>query len=348
VLEKIITSSPEVKYDKVDKDGITFFLTFPAVPVITIDKYDDLKIETPSLEVTDQEVDNEINQAISQDIMLQPKESGVLADGDMADINFNGKINGKEFPGGKSDNFQLLIGSNTFVPGFEEQLIGMKVGETKNIDITFPANYRDMGGKKAVFEVKLLHVSLVKKPQLNEAYLSKFTFAVMKNEADLRKVTKKRIAEFKKEQSFENLKQSVCEKMVKKIHPSYIPNVFLVDERDRLINQVQNEANKQHMEYDEYLKLIGYKNDDDFQEKVLVLATNNITIALGFDKIVKDEKITVSPKEIDEKIETVAKAHHTTAEVLKKQLNNKFEAINSIIEQEKVINHILSVNKIKI
>jgi trigger factor len=334
----------------VEKDGIVFTAKFEPTPNVTVDKYDNLAITPETEAVTESEIDNEVNRLIQQDIMLKPKSADKpVADGDNVNIDFKGLRDGKEFPGGSSKDFDLIIGSKTFIDGFETQLIGMKLNETKTIDIVFPDDYGkvDMRGQKVQFEVKINSIAEVIKPELTPAYLEKFSFAVMKNENDLRLAIKRNLTESKELSAKENLKQKVSRELLTRIHISYIPKAYIINERNRLLRQTEGEAQQHHTSLDHYIKSLGFKNDEEYQFAIADAAKSNVTVALGFEHIVAEQKIVVTDKDVEQYLEKLAKVYKTTVPAIKSQLQNNFEGVKGFIMQEKVVEHILSVNKIK-
>ena len=162
---------PTVSIDKADEEGVIYKFIFTTKPEVKIKKYTDLKVKKESSKVTDKDVEAEIEKMRKEYADLQVKE-GKIENGDTAIIDFEGFLDGKAFDGGKSENYPLEIGSNSFIPGFEDALIGLKAGDEKDVNLTFPSDYHaeDLKGKEVVFKVKVNEVKTKVYPELNEDF----------------------------------------------------------------------------------------------------------------------------------------------------------------------------------
>jgi trigger factor len=165
--------------------------------VVTLPDYKKFDLKLDSTEVSQEEVEHEFNRMIKKDIMLVPKENGTVQNGDSLEINFIGYKDGVAFPGGTANNQELEIGSNSFIPGFEEGLIGMKAGETKSIELSFPKDYHaaDLAGQKVQFDVTVNSISSVEKPKFDEQYFAKFKLENVKTEQEFKNYLKKQLIE---------------------------------------------------------------------------------------------------------------------------------------------------------
>jgi trigger factor len=174
-----------------------FTSAFESMPTVKLADYKKFDLKLESTEVTQEEVEHEFNRMIKKDTMLIPKENGTVQNGDSLNIDFVGYKDGVAFPGGSAKNQELEIGSNSFIPGFEESLIGMKIGETKSISLSFPKDYHaeDLAGQEVKFDVTVNSISSVEKPEFNEEYLSKFKLDNVKTEQDLKNYLKKQLSD---------------------------------------------------------------------------------------------------------------------------------------------------------
>ena len=162
---------PTVDIKKIDKDGIEFEFTFVGKPEVKLGKYKDLKVKKDKLEVTQEEIDHEIEHLREQFAEIRVKEDGVVEKGDTAVIDFKGTVDGKDLEGGTGENYPLEIGTNTFIPGFEDGVLGMKVGEEKDLHLKFPEDYvKDLAGKEVVFHVTLHEIKSRILPDIDEDF----------------------------------------------------------------------------------------------------------------------------------------------------------------------------------
>jgi trigger factor len=166
------------------------------MPTVEIADYKKFNIKLDSEEVTDEETQHEFDRMIKKDIMLTNKETGTVENGDSVNIDFTGYIDDKEFAGGSAKGYDLVIGSNSFIPGFESQLIGCTIGETKDIFLTFPKNYHEQYANKEVkFTVKINSISTITKPTFDEFYFKKFKLSDVKTEKDFKEYLKKQLVD---------------------------------------------------------------------------------------------------------------------------------------------------------
>ncbi len=155
---------------------LSFDVSYEVLPAVELMDFKALKLDRPVVEITDEDVDKEMQRVFRQNRGYEQKgDDGVVAEGDNLGISFEGKIDGKPFAGGSSDHAHLVVGAGEFIPGFEEQLIGMKKGESKSVDVTFPADYgtEDLRGKKATFEVSMLHIDAPQAGELDDEFAKK-------------------------------------------------------------------------------------------------------------------------------------------------------------------------------
>jgi trigger factor len=195
-LNGTIEASPDVDIVKVDENELIFTARFPTIPSIELPDYKKLNIVVEDVEAAKEEVEHEFDRMIRKDIMLSSKE-GPVAMGDSVNIDFKGFDGKKAFSGGEEKDYDLIIGSNSFIPGFEEQLIGMNDGETKTIKVRFPKNYHaaELAGKLVTFEVKINSISSVIKPEFTKEYFSKFKLENIDSEESFKDYLKKQLTD---------------------------------------------------------------------------------------------------------------------------------------------------------
>jgi trigger factor len=192
-----IGASPKVEVKQANEHTLVFSATFEKMPTVKIADYKTFDIKLMDEKVTNEEVQHEFDRMVKKDVMLTNKDDGTVENGDSVNIDFTGYLNDKKFPGGSSKNYDLVIGSNSFIPGFEEQIIGMKNGEEKDILVTFPKDYHstDLAGKETKFVVKVNSIHSVSYPTFNKEYFSKFKLPGITNESEFKEYLKKQLVD---------------------------------------------------------------------------------------------------------------------------------------------------------
>jgi trigger factor len=195
--ENLISDRPDVNVTEITEEKLVFTAAFDSMPTVKLADYKNFDLKLDSTEVTADEINHEFNRMIKKDTMLVPKETGPVQKGDLLNIDFYGYKDGLAFPGGSAKNQELEIGSNSFIPGFEEALIGMNIGETKSIDLSFPKDYHveDLAGKEVKFDVIVNSINSVEQPEFNEQYFSKFKLENVKTEHEFKEYLKKQLVD---------------------------------------------------------------------------------------------------------------------------------------------------------
>jgi trigger factor len=201
IRDELIEEGVSVDIAKIDEATLQIVYIFEKVPEVTIDQdYRKIKIECVEPAIQQSDIENEINRYTKKDTMLIPKENGIIAHGDMVNFDFKGFLDDKPFPGGEAKGYELEIGSNTFIPGFEEQMINLKKDDKKTIDITFPKDYqaKDLAGKKTKFELVINDVKTIQRPKMDETYIAKFGIPNIKTVAEFKKYVGDQLLDHKK------------------------------------------------------------------------------------------------------------------------------------------------------
>jgi trigger factor len=279
--------------------------------------------------------------------MLSPKQTQVIEKGDMVNFDFKGFIDNKPFAGGESKGYELEIGSNNFIPGFEEKMIGLKKDDTKTIEVTFPKDYhaKDMANKKANFELKINDVKTIIKPEINREFVEKLKIPNVNDEKTLKEFIKKQITDQKNYYNRQQAITSISHFLMKQSKLDYVPKTLLDNEIKRLNDDTNKKASESNLSRDEYIyKTLGYKEITAYDQKVLENAKNNLTLVMSLEKIIEDLKLDVSQKELNDHLEKMTKIYGMKLEDLKARLNNNFEGIKTFILQEKVFDKLIELN----
>ncbi len=312
-----IVGYPSVELEgEITKEGFTFKAVVPVYPEVTLGTYKGLKAPKETVKVTAADVDDRIDQLVKRNSRLVSVERAV-ENGDTAVIDYEGFLDGKPFDGGKDENHNLEIGSGSFVPGFEEQLIGMKAGEEKDIDITFPEDYHaDLAGKAVVFHVKVNEVKVKEEPALDDEFAKDVSeFDTLK---DLKADIKKKITEEREsvaQQAFEEeLINQVADGMT-----CDVPDAMVDAKIENGMQNFRMQIQQQGISYEDYLKLTGLdekKLRDDAREGALGRVRQELALAA----IIKAENLEVSDEDIEAEFKTLAEQYGMELDTVKKYL----------------------------
>ncbi|MDR2557284.1 MAG: trigger factor [Mycoplasmataceae bacterium] len=345
ITAKIIDGSPEIKVIKLDNNEFNFQAQFKLRPVVELPNLKKLDLQYEKIKVSSEEVENEIHRYLEKDTLLVPKADQVVKKGDSVNINFIGKIDDKPFNGGTANDYDLIIGSNAFIAGFEDQLIGLKANESKQINVTFPNDYHEksLAGKPVVFDVYINRVCDIKYPELNAEYLSKFKIDA-KNEKEFYKYVEKQIYEWKEFNQFTDLKKQITDKLSNLTTVDYIPDELVQHEQRRLHDELINEANKDHLTVQKEISKKGFSSDEQYDVYEKEKARKNIVFALAIDKVIDEYGIEVTEKDLDEYFEKASKVYGISVEQLKEHYRDNIRSIESFIVHDKAIKKIISLN----
>ena len=317
-VEEMPVVQPTVDIKDINKDGISIEYTFISKPEVKLGEYKNLGIKKETAKVTAKEVDEEITKLQTKYAEIKVKESGKVENGNTVIIDFEGFLDGKAFEGGKGENYPLEIGSNTFIPGFEEGLIGMSVGEEKDLNLKFPENYtEELKGKDVVFKVK---VNIIKErvlPELNEDFFKDLGYDDVKDAEGLKAKVKEQIktrkeAEIEDKYIYDCLKLAVS-KMTVEINPEIID-----EEIHRIIDQVSQQLKMNGLTLEQYMQFTGMTHED-LHKQYEETATNRVKERFLLEEVAKEEKIEISDKDADAKAEEMAKNYGMTKEDLLKE-----------------------------
>lgn len=308
---------PSVEVTDVDAEGFTFKATFANYPEVKLGEYKGLSAVKPSAAVSDENVDKRLEQMRERNARLVSVEREAQ-NGDTAVIDFEGKKDGVPFDGGKGENYPLELGSGSFIPGFEEQVVGMKVDEEKDINVTFPEDYQaeDLAGQEVVFTVKLHEVKEKEMPALDDEFakdVSEFdTLEELK--ADLRK-KEEESREASAQKTFEsNLMEQVAANM-----ECDIPEAMVENQARRVVDDYKMQVQSQGMSFADYLRMTGVK-EADLIESAKEPALRQIRNSLALEAIIKEEAIEISQEEIDAEYQKMADEYSIDLEEIKKYL----------------------------
>ena len=334
---------PAVDIKDITEDGVEFIFKIVTKPEVKVKKYKGLGVKPEKVKVTKEEVDHEIGHLLERYTELVSKE-GKVENGDVAIIDFEGFKDGEAFDGGKGENYSLEIGSNTFIPGFEEQIIGMKAGDEKDLDITFPEDYgaKELAGAPVVFKVKVNEVKEKKQRELDEDFFEDLGMDDIDSEEKLREEIKKSL-EAQKEMDAENKYIDNLLETVSKNVEVDIPEEMVEEEVDRLMTRFEEQMKMQGISLDVYYQFTN-STEKDLRAQMEKEAYNNVLYRLMLEEVMKLEKIEVSLKEAEKEAEELAKKYQMEKEEFLKQFGG-LELVQYDLEMRKVIDILKELNK---
>ena len=302
---------PKIDIVEVDDDKVVIKFTITTKPEIKIKKYKGLGVKKETVKVTKEEIDTEIDNLRNRYADLVIKD-GKIENGDIAVIDFEGFIDDKAFEGGKGENYSLTIGSNTFIPGFEDALIGHKADEDVDVKVTFPKEYqaKELQGKKAVFKVKIHEVKTKELPKLDEDFFLDLEMADVKDEKSLRKVCEDQI-KARKEYDIENKYIDDLLDAVEKNTTVEIPNELTEEEIDRMVHEYAHNLEHQGITLEMFYQ---FTNSDEqaLREQMRNDAEKRVKYRFMLEEIALLENVKVTDKEVDKEADKLAKQYNVS------------------------------------
>lgn len=302
--------SPKVDLKSVDDQSVTYKFTIITKPNVKVNKYKELGIKPNIVTIEKEEIDHEIEHLLEKYKELVNKDDDtVVASGDVAIIDFEGFKDGVPFDGGKGENYSLKIGSNTFIPGFEDQLIGMKKNEEKEIKVTFPEDYMEesLKGKEVTFKVKVNDIKEEKTRDLDEDFFFDLGLEGVDSEESLRKEVEANIKANKEMDEENKYIDRLLEAIAKNVEVD-IPEEMVEEEVDRLLKRTEQSLAMQGISLDMYYQFTKTK-EEDLRNQLEKEAYQNVLYRLMLEEIMKLEKIEVSKEEAKIEAEKLAKKY---------------------------------------
>ena len=317
-----IACRPNVDIKSVTSDKLEVKFTIIFKPEVKLGKYKDLKIKKEEATVTEEEVNHELDHLRERYAELKEK-TGKVEEGDIANINFEGFKDGKAFNGGKGENYDLTIGSHSFIPGFEEAIVGMEINEEKDIDLTFPENYHseELKGQKVTFKVKVNSIKEKLLPEYNEDFFKDLNMEGVNSLETLKAEVEAHI----KGQKLADIEDKYFEECLSKVSENAkveVPNEMIEEETDRMVNDFDNRLKMQGMNIDTYMKMLNV-DLNTFKENFKPEAEKRVKYRLVLEAVVKEENITVEDKELDDYTKEMASKYQISEEDLLKEIGGK-------------------------
>lgn len=341
-----VVSRPDIDVTQIEKGkDLIFTAIMQTKPEAELGKYKGIEIKKIEYNVTDEDIEHELGHMQEHNSRLISIEDRPVESGDIATIDFEGFVDGKAFEGGKAEGHELEIGSNTFIPGFEDQVIGMRIDEEKDIQVKFPDEYfsKDLAGKDATFKVKVHEIKKKELPELDDE------FAKDVSEFDTLKELKESIKEKQQKQNDEKAKYETQEAVIKAVCEDMkveIPSGMIETEIDNMLKDIEQRLSYQGLKLDQYLQMMG-KTEEDMRKEYEPQAIEGIKSRLALEAVIKAEKIEAEDKEVDEKLKEMAKNYgkENDEEFLKNE--NVRNYIKEGLASEKAMDFLVENAKIK-
>ena len=313
-----VVGYPQVELLEVGKEGFSFKATVAVYPEVTLGQYKGVEAPKAEVSVTDEDVEGRVKEMADRNSRMVSVEDRAVAKGDVANIDFEGFMDGVPFDGGKSDNFDLEIGSGQFVPGFEDQIIGMEIGEEKDLDITFPEDYHaDLAGKSVVFHVKVNAVKVKETPALDDEFAKDVSeFDTL---AELKKDVKAKLTEEREEAGRRAFEDVVMNKVAEGIQAD-IPDAMVEEQAHRFVENLKMQVQSQGIPFEQYMQMTNM-DEEKLLEEAMGPAVGQVRMDLAVTAIVKEENIEVSDEEVEAEIAKMAEQYGMDVERVKQFVN---------------------------
>ncbi|MBQ8885392.1 MAG: trigger factor [Clostridia bacterium] len=314
-----VVGEPDVSVDDLNENGVVMSAVVPVKPEVKIEKYTGMKIRAYAYNVEDAEVDAEIERVRDRNARKVEVTDRAAQNGDIANIDFVGTVDGVKFDGGEAAGYELTLGSGTFIPGFEEQVVGMNVGESKDVNVKFPENYQaeNLAGKDAVFAVKLNSLQGKELPELTDAFIKDATGSETVEE--YKEKTKERLQKQADQRALNETENSILEAIAANA-TAEIPQAMIDAEIDNMVQKFEYQLMYQGLKLDDYLGFIK-QTRAEFRKNYEEQAKKNVLSQLIISEIIKAEKIEATEEEVDAKIAEQAASVDKTAEEYKKTMD---------------------------
>ena len=349
VLEKdaqkyTVVGDPEVSVEKLEDDGVTLVAVVPVKPEVKISSYKGMKIKQFAYTVKDEEIQAEIDRVLDRNARKVDVTDRAAANGDIANIDFVGTVDGVKFDGGEAEGFDLTLGSGQFIPGFEEQVVGMNLGETKDVNVTFPENYQaeNLKGKAAVFAVKLNALKAKELPELTDEFIKEATGS--ETIEAYKEKAKERLQQQADRRANDATENSILEAISANAEAE-IPQAMIEKEIDGLVQKFEYQLMYQGLKLQDYLDFLKITNAD-FRKNYEEQAKKNVLNQLIISQIIKEENLEATEEEVDAKVaEQAASVEKSTEEYKKNMDPRQFDYIRSDIVITKLFSFLKENNE---
>ncbi|MGG3338995.1 trigger factor [Bacillus subtilis] len=331
---------PEIDVEKIEKgESLIFTAKVTVKPEVKLGDYKGLGIEKDDTTVTDEDVQNELKALQERQAELVVKEEGAVEEGNTVVLDFEGFVDGEAFEGGKAENYSLEVGSGSFIPGFEDQLVGLEAGAEKDVEVTFPEEYHaeDLAGKPAVFKVKIHEIKAKELPELDDEFAKDIDEEV-ETLAELTEKTKKRLEEAKENEADAKLREELVLKASENAEID-VPQAMVDTELDRMLKEFEQRLQMQGMNLELYTQFSG-QDEAALKEQMKEDAEKRVKSNLTLEAIAKAENLEVSDEEVDAELTKMAEAYNMPVENIKQAIGST-DAMKEDLKVRKAIDFLV-------
>ena len=342
-----VVGDPDVSVEALSDDGVTLVAVVPVKPEVKISSYKGIKIKEYAYTVKDEEVDAELNRLLDRNARKVEVKDRAAQNGDIVNIDFVGTVDGVKFDGGEAEGFDLTLGSGQFIPGFEDQVVGMNIGDKKDVNVTFPENYQAeaLKGKPAVFAVTLNSIQGKELPELNDEFIKDATGS--ESVEAYKAKTKERLQKQADKRANDATENSVLEAIAANTEVE-IPQAMIDREIDSLVQKFEYQLMYQGLKLQDYLDFLK-TTMADFRKNYEESAKKNVLHQLIISQLIKEENIEATEAEVDEKVAEQAKSVEKDVEEYKKNMDpRQFDYIRSDIVITKLFATLKANNEMEV
>ena len=336
---------PEIEVTQIEKGKeFKFDATVTVEPEVELGDYKGLEIEKQNTELTDEEVEETIQQRLEAMADMVVKEDGKVEEGDTVNLDFDGYVDGEQFEGGQADGYDLEIGSGMFIPGFEEQLVGLAVGEEKDVEVTFPEEYHaeELAGKPATFKTKINEIKSKEVPELDDELANELDSEA--NTVDEYKENlRKQLAENKATEAENTQKEEAITKATDNAKVD-IPNAMIKTEEDRMVQEFAQRLQQQGLNLETYFQISG-QSEDDLRGQMKEDAEQRVKTNLTLAAIADAENIEATDEDVEKELETMSAQFGISVDDIKSTLGNT-DIVKNDVRVKKVIDLLVKEAKL--
>ncbi|MGW7976064.1 trigger factor [Staphylococcus xylosus] len=336
---------PEINVTSIEKGSeMTFEANVVVEPEVQLGDYKGLEIEKQNVELTDEELQESIDHQLGHLAEMVVKEEGAIENGDTVNIDFDGYVDGEQFEGGQAEGYDLEIGSGSFIPGFEEQLVGVKTGEEKDVNVTFPEEYHaeELAGKEATFKTKVNEIKFKDVPELTDEIANELD-AEANTVDEFKENLRKRLTEQKETDAENNQKEEAINKAANNATID-VPEAMINTELDRMVQEFGQRMQQQGLNLETYFQISG-QDESQLREQMKDDAEERVKTNLTLTAIADAEEVEVSDDDIDKELEKMSGQFNISVEDIKQTLGNT-DIVKNDVRIQKVIDLLVDEAKL--
>ena len=339
-------SQPEIDVKDLSDKGITLLAIVPVKPEVTLGDYKGIKFTKKEYKVKKADVDEDVKRLQERNSRLVDITDREAQDGDTVTIDFSGSIDGVKFEGGTAEKQTLVIGAKQYIPGFEEQVIGMKIGEERDINVKFPKDYgaAELADKDAVFAIKLHEIKKKELPELNDDFIKESTGVATLEE--YKKETKARLQKQNDDRADREIEDEIINKITENATME-IPDALIENQIDRMVQEMEYRMSYQGLKLADYLKYLN-KTMEEYRAEFKEQAEKSVRSQLVIDKVLEVEKIEATEEEVEERVKEMAEKQGKKVPDVKKNINaRQLDYIKNEIVIKKLFDFLKTNNSIE-